>query len=107
MPAPCSASVRSSAVPLPSLRERGELWPDVVDDLAFGVRAGLSLPEALTRVGERGPVPLRPDFIVFGARYQRTGRFGDALDELKVALADPTCHGGRRTSTPPDRYVRA
>jgi len=69
-------------------RERGELWPDVVDDLASGVRAGLSLPEALTRVGERGPAPLRPDFVAFGARYQRTGRFGDALDELKVALAD-------------------
>ncbi len=71
------------------LRERAELWPDVVDDLASGVRAGLSLPEALTRVGERGPVPLRPSFVAFGARYQRTGRFGDALDVLKDDLADP------------------
>ncbi len=72
-----------------AMGERAELWPDVVDDLASGVRAGLSLPEALTRVGERGPVPLRPGFVDFGARYQRTGRFGDALDRLKDELADP------------------
>src|SRR5690348_15009811 len=32
-----------------------ELWPEVVDNLASGVRAGLSLPEALTQVGSRGP----------------------------------------------------
>ena len=49
----------------------------------------MSLPEALTRVGERGPVPLRPCFVEFGARYQRTGRVGDALDDLKWGLADP------------------
>ncbi|CAN5861631.1 type II secretion system F family protein [soil metagenome] len=72
-----------------ALRERAEVWPDVVDDLASGVRAGLSLPEALTRVGERGPVQLRPVFEEFGTRYQRTGRFGDALDALKTDLADP------------------
>ncbi len=72
-----------------SLRERAELWPDVVDDLASGVRAGLSLPEALTRVGERGPVALRQSFVDFGVRYQRTGRFGAALDTLKAELADP------------------
>lgn len=71
------------------LRERTELWPDVVDDLASGVRAGLSLPEALTRIGERGPVVLRPAFVAFGERYQRTGRFGDALDSLKAELSDP------------------
>ncbi|MDQ3416649.1 MAG: type II secretion system F family protein [Actinomycetota bacterium] len=72
-----------------ALRERAEVWPDVVDDLASGVRAGLSLAEALTRVGERGPVQLRPAFTGFGHQYQRTGRFGDALDELKAELADP------------------
>ncbi|MBA2738367.1 MAG: type II secretion system F family protein [Nocardioidaceae bacterium] len=72
-----------------ALRERAEVWPDVVDDLASGVRAGLSLPEALTRVGERGPLMLRPTFAKFGTGYQRTGRFGDALDVLKADLADP------------------
>lgn len=70
-------------------RERAELWPDVVDDLASGVRAGMSLPDALTRVGERGPGPLRPPFVAFGEAYQTTGRFGGCLDRLKADLADP------------------
>lgn len=69
--------------------ERRELWPDVVDNLASGVRAGLSLPEALTQLGERGPVPLRGEFVAFGRDYAATGRFGACLDRLKDRLADP------------------
>jgi tight adherence protein B len=69
--------------------ELRELWPDVVDNLASGVRAGLSLPEALAQVGERGPVELRPPFQRFGADYRATGRFAVSLDRLKAALADP------------------
>lgn len=70
-------------------RERSGLWPDVVDDLASGVRAGMSLPDALARVGERGPEGLRPAFVAFGQEYQTTGRFGPCLDRLKAALGDP------------------
>ncbi len=69
--------------------ERRELWPDVVDNLASAVRAGLSLPEALTQLGERGPAPLRAEFVAFGRDYAATGRFGDCLDRLKERLADP------------------
>ncbi len=36
-----------------------ELWPEVVDNLTSGVRAGLSLPEALSAIGIRGPEQLR------------------------------------------------
>jgi len=70
-------------------RERAEVWPDVVDGLASGVRAGMSLPDALARVGERGPQALRPAFVAFGQDYQTTGRFGSCLDHLKAELADP------------------
>ncbi len=66
-----------------------ELWPDAVDNLASGVRAGLSLPEALTQLGQRGPEPLRPAFQRFGEDYRATGRFGWCLDRLKDDLADP------------------
>jgi len=66
-----------------------ELWPEVVDNLASGVRAGLSLPEALSQVGDRGPEPLRPAFAAFGRDYRVTGRFGESLDALKDRLADP------------------
>ena len=71
-------------------RERWrELWPEVVDNLASGVRAGLSLSEAIGQIGERGPEPLRAPFAAFAREYRLTGRFGEALDALKDRLADP------------------
>jgi len=69
--------------------ELRELWPEVADNLASGVRAGLSLPEALTQIGVRGPEPLRRPFQRFGADYRATGRFNDCLDRLKANMADP------------------
>lgn len=66
-----------------------ELWPEVVDNLTSGVRAGLSLPEALSAVGVRGPDQLREPFRQFGTDYRTTGKFNDSLDRLKTALADP------------------
>lgn len=71
------------------LRDHAALWPDVVDNLSSGVRAGLSLPEALMQLGERGPEGLREPFKQFGRDYQATGRFHESLDLLKVRLADP------------------
>lgn len=71
------------------LREHSALWPDVVDNLSSAVRAGLSLPEALMQLGERGPEGLREPFAQFGRDYQATGRFHESLDRLKVRLADP------------------
>lgn len=71
-------------------RERWrELWPEVVDNLGSGVRAGLSLPEALGQIGRRGPEPLRAPFAAFARDYRLTGSFADALDALKERLADP------------------
>lgn len=67
-----------------------ELWPDAVDNLTSAVRAGLSLPEALSQLGVRGPDELRPAFRSFAEDYRATGRFGDCLDRLKDRLADPT-----------------
>lgn len=70
-------------------RELALVWPDVVDDLASAVRAGMSLPDAVAAIGVRGPDPLREAFEAFALDYQVTGRFGDCLDRLKVRLADP------------------
>lgn len=66
-----------------------ELWPEAVDNLASAVRAGLSLPEALSQLGERGPAELRPAFRLFAEDYRATGRFADCLLALKERLADP------------------
>ncbi|WP_222265787.1 type II secretion system F family protein [Modestobacter marinus] len=66
-----------------------EVWPEVVDNLASGVRAGLSLPEALGALAVRGPEVLRPAFARFAADHRSSGRFGESLDRLKDDLADP------------------
>ena len=70
-------------------RELAEVWPEAVDNLASAVRAGMSLPEALTQLGHRGPEPLREPFTAFGVDYQVTGRFAESLDRLKQRLSDP------------------
>ena len=70
--------------------ELRDLWPDAVDNLGSAVRAGLSLPEALTQLGIRGPEPLRRPFLRFGEDYRATGRFHECLGRLKERLADPT-----------------
>jgi tight adherence protein B len=66
-----------------------EVWPDVVDHLRSAIRAGLSLPEALIQLGEKGPTELRPAFRAFGSDYRAGGRFDDALNRLKERMADP------------------
>lgn len=64
-------------------------WPDAVDGLHSAVRAGLSLPEALAALADRGPQALRPAFTQFEREYRATGAFIPALDSLQEALRDP------------------
>lgn len=93
----CCAGAGAAAVPPAAVRraarrrtaDRHELWPDAVDHLASAVRAGLSLPEALAALGERGPEPLRPAFVAFAADLRATGRLAGPLDRLRDRLADP------------------
>lgn len=70
-------------------REFAEVWPEAVDNLASAVRAGMSLPESLAALAQRGPEPLREPFAGFALDYQVTGRFSESLDRLKERLADP------------------
>lgn len=67
-----------------------EVWPDAIDNLRSAVRAGLTLPEALAQLSERGPEELRDVFETFALDYRAGARFTDALDRLKQSLADPT-----------------
>lgn len=65
------------------------VWPDVVDLLRSAIRAGMSLPEALSQLQHRGPEAVQPAFARFAADYRATGQFIPALDALKAELADP------------------
>lgn len=67
-----------------------ELWPEAIDHLSAAVRAGMSLPEALIALADRGPADMRDDFAVFAAEYRATGRFAIALDVFKRHMGDPT-----------------
>jgi tight adherence protein B len=90
-------SLMAGALPLSLVRMRArkrrnklrDLWPDVVDNITSGVRAGLALPEALSQLAVRGPTELRPAFVAFSEDYRTTGRFHDCLDRLKDRLSDP------------------
>lgn len=66
-----------------------DVWPEVIDLVHSAVRAGLSLPEALSQLGERGPEALQNPFQEFSRDYQATGDFGHCLDRLKARLSDP------------------
>ncbi|WP_315129137.1 type II secretion system F family protein, partial [uncultured Actinomyces sp.] len=66
-----------------------EVWPEAVDTLVSGVRAGMSLPEALANLGERGPEAVREQFRAFATDYAATARFTVCLDRLKARFADP------------------
>lgn len=90
-------ALMAGAAPVAFVRSRArskrsrlrEVWPDAVDHIASGVRAGLALPEALAQLGLRGPAELRPAFDAFGHDYRASGQFADSLDRLKERLADP------------------
>ncbi len=68
---------------------RREAWPEVIDGLVSGVRAGMALPEAVASVGERGPECLREPFQQFADDYRSSGRFVESLTKLRDRLADP------------------
>ena len=80
-------------------QELRDLWPDIVDNLASAVRAGMSLPEALTQLADRGPEALRPAFRRFGEDYRATGRF----DGMPGPAQGAACRTGGR----PNRRVAA
>ncbi len=69
--------------------QRRGLWPDVCDLLIAGVRAGMSLPDAVTSLGISGPVSLRPAFAAFGSDMAASGHFDSAILRVKSRLADP------------------
>jgi tight adherence protein B len=71
------------------VRSRRALWPDVCDLLIASVRAGMSLPDAVSSLAESAPAPLRPPFAAFARDVAASGHFDSSAQRLKVALSDP------------------
>ena len=97
LPIAACFALMAGALPVALVRRRArrrrallrDLWPDAVDNITSGVRAGMALPEALAQLGLRGPEGLREPFLAFADDYRLTGRFHDSLDRLKERLSDP------------------
>jgi tight adherence protein B len=64
-------------------------WPDLVDHLVSGIRAGVPLAEAVGALAEVGPAETRLAFRAFERRALGSGNLASALDALKAELADP------------------
>ena len=64
-------------------------WPEAVDTLVSGVRAGLSLSEGLADLSRRGPMVLRPHFAAFELDLHARATLATALDRLQVNCHDP------------------
>lgn len=72
------------------IEARRALWPDVCDLLVASVRAGMSLPDAVSSLAESAPAPLRPAFASFRADVTASGHFDSSAARLKGVLADAT-----------------
>jgi len=91
------AAIVAGYLPIAILRRRARsrgvalrsAWTVAVAMLGSAVRAGMSLPEAVIDLGERGPESLRPAFTAFAGDYRASGSFSVALDQLKDELCDP------------------
>ena len=83
---------KSTMFPNPITKQKkisGEVWPDVVDDLASAIRAGLSLPQAVIELCNSGPEVLRPALQLCRDKYQATGDFSAGLNLIAQNLQDP------------------
>ena len=100
LPVPMLAAVAGAgalAAPYAAVVSRGRsrqirnraVWPDVVDHVVSGVRAGLSLPDSVAHLETVGPETQRAAFGQFAREYRATAHFDSAADHLKTVLADP------------------
>ena len=63
------------------------VWPVFLDDVAGGLRAGLSLPAATWQAASRLPVPLRAAFADAERRWREGAGFTGILQELSASIS--------------------
>ena len=62
------------------------VWPEVTDHLISAIHSGLSLTEALVRLDTRGPLLVRPFFLIFRQELLESGDFVRSTARLKNRL---------------------
>lgn len=81
--------LRQMAIERKKRDQAREQWPDVLDDVVSGLRAGLSIGESLASLAERGPKEMRENFSAFADELQATARLDSALNRLKNEMKEP------------------
>jgi tight adherence protein B len=75
-----------------------EAWPRIIEEVrVLTGSTGMSIPQALFRVGGRTPVELRDAFGAAHREWQLTTDFSRAIAVLKAGLADPTADAACET----------
>lgn len=69
-------------------------WTNLIDDLSSGVRAGLTLGEALFQALNNSHEPLKNDFIESIIEFNKTGQISRVMALLEMKITDPV---GRTT----------
>jgi tight adherence protein B len=57
-------------------------WPEVIDHLVSAIQSGMSLTEALTELSSRGPMVMRPAFLMFRSQIFEDGNFDYGIQQL-------------------------
>lgn len=66
-----------------------EVWPDVVDDVASAIRAGLSLPHAVCELTHSSSPEIAAEFHIVADDYLASGNFIAALAGLRHRHPEP------------------
>lgn len=75
-----------------------EAWPRLIEEIrVLTGSTGVSIPQALFRVGRRTPPELRDAFDAAQREWQLTTDFSRAIAVLKAGLADPTADAACET----------
>jgi tight adherence protein B len=72
-------------------------WPSFVDDVASGVRAGMSLAEAIFEAGSRLPNIYAAKFLIAKVNWQGEQSFLDSMHALEAAIPDTAFTSFQRT----------
>lgn len=78
--------------------ERRKSWPLVVDQLASATSSGVAPHHALIQMVNRGPLPLKEDFIAFSKSFAVEGSLERGLDAFVASAKANSLNGGDRTA---------
>ncbi len=70
-------------------RQQEHSWPDAVDMVIGGLRAGVPLAQCLVDLRDHGPEPLRPYFAAFADCYEDGVGVRESLSALQSTAAHP------------------